>query len=405
MKHFALTPFGGQPVTAAHLAALDAVRQPPAPRARLDKWSIFNDLRSARKSFGLSDRDLSVLYALLTFLPGTELSPEAALTVFPSNRALAERAHGMAESTLRRHLAALVAAGMIWRNDSPNGKRFARRDASGALSQAYGFDLAPLYHRAAEITCRAEALEEAARQQHLARERLVLTLRDASKLLAHALATGRRSEAATEEATLASIRAGLRRKLDLADLLQMQDAAQAILTSIYPEAFATAELSASAAQNERHHSNSDKELIDLEQTERQLRDPAPMQSPAAENQTAPQGNQTAPCLPLALVLSACPELAPYSAEPPRNWRELETTAATLRGMMGIPQSVWSEARSAMGPENASITLAAILQRFSKISNPAGYLRSLSRRAAAGAFSPVRMILALIEAPERPICES
>ena len=60
---------------------------------------------------------LAVLSALLSFHRGKELADDDALIVFPSNAALSERAHGMAESTLRRHLAALVRAGLILRRD------------------------------------------------------------------------------------------------------------------------------------------------------------------------------------------------------------------------------------------------------------------------------------------------
>lgn len=67
---------------------------------------------SGRQRFSLSDRDLTVLNALLSFHKGTSLSDNANLVVFPSNRALGERAHGMAESTLRRHLAVLVRSGL-----------------------------------------------------------------------------------------------------------------------------------------------------------------------------------------------------------------------------------------------------------------------------------------------------
>ena len=50
----------------------------------------------------------------------------------------------MAPATIRRHIVALVEAGMIFRRDSANGKRFCRRDDRGVMEEAFGFDLAPL---------------------------------------------------------------------------------------------------------------------------------------------------------------------------------------------------------------------------------------------------------------------
>ena len=78
------------------------------------------------------------------------------IVVFPSNRAAAVRAHGMAPATLRRHLAFLVDAGLIIRRDSPNGKRYARRGQGGEIEIAFGFDLSPLVARAEEIENLAE---------------------------------------------------------------------------------------------------------------------------------------------------------------------------------------------------------------------------------------------------------
>lgn len=76
--------------------------------------------------------------------------------VFPSNIQLSIRAHGIAEATLRRHLALLVEAGLIIRKDSANGKRYARKDEDGSIEHAFGFDISPLLMRAEELACLAQ---------------------------------------------------------------------------------------------------------------------------------------------------------------------------------------------------------------------------------------------------------
>lgn len=93
----------------------------------VDKWQILDALSAAAEEFELNHRTLSVLRALITFLPAREITAELnSCIVFPSNRTLSERLHGMPESTLRRHLAKLVELGIISRHDSANRKRFAR---------------------------------------------------------------------------------------------------------------------------------------------------------------------------------------------------------------------------------------------------------------------------------------
>ena len=110
-------------------------------------------------------------------------SPGPGIVVFPSNRELSIRAHGMAPATLRRHLASLVEAGLIIRRDSPNGKRFARRGQGGEIESAFGFDLTPLIARAAEIENLAEEVRAENRAIALLRERITLVRRDIVKMI------------------------------------------------------------------------------------------------------------------------------------------------------------------------------------------------------------------------------
>jgi replication initiation protein RepC len=89
----------------------------------------------------------------------------------------------MAPATLRRHLASLVEAGLIIRRDSPNGKRFARRGQGGEIAEAFGFDLAPLIARSAEIENLAEEVRVENRAIALLREKITLLRRDIAKMI------------------------------------------------------------------------------------------------------------------------------------------------------------------------------------------------------------------------------
>jgi replication initiation protein RepC len=144
------TPFGRRPMTLGMLASqLQANKA--APGKSVDKWKLYRSLCEARTRLGVTDRALAIMNALLSFYPKAELSEENGFVVFPSNAQLSLRANGMAEATIRRHLAVLVEAGLLARKDSANGKRYARRDGEGAVDEAFGFSLAPLLARADEI--------------------------------------------------------------------------------------------------------------------------------------------------------------------------------------------------------------------------------------------------------------
>ena len=119
------------------------------------------------------------------------------------------------------------------------------------------------------------------------------------------------------------------------------------------------------------------------------------------NPVAPKPTQGPVKLPLQTVLQACPDIQPYAERRIEGWRDLVNAAGLVRGMMGINPSAWEDARAAMGSEVAAVAVACILQRFAKIRNPGGYLRSLSLKAREGSFSPAPMVMALLS-PQREI---
>ncbi|MBP2550808.1 DNA-binding transcriptional ArsR family regulator, partial [Neorhizobium galegae] len=187
--HGVTTPFGRRGVS---LALVKEQMQAEDIRAGkvADKWKLFRDVAEAREKLGLQDRSLAVLNALLSFYPDIELSQERGLVVFPSNEQLSLRAHGIAGTTLRRHLAALVEAGLVHRRDSPNGKRYVRRKDGGHIEQAFGFSLAPLLLRAEEFALLAQSVAAERRALSLAKEELTICRRDVRKLITAAIEEG-----------------------------------------------------------------------------------------------------------------------------------------------------------------------------------------------------------------------
>ncbi|MFC2970519.1 plasmid replication protein RepC [Acidimangrovimonas pyrenivorans] len=389
MEHLTTTPFGRRPVTADLIdRAAAAQARPSVPH--INKWELFRELCAARIAFGVSDRDLTVLNALLSFHQDATLSDNANLIVFPSNAALSERAHGMAESTLRRHLAALVAAGLILRHDSPNGKRYAARDMDGDVTRAFGFDLRPLLVRAREITsCAAEARAAAERLKRL-REAVSLKKRDALKLVEYGRETGLAGDWEGFAARLLEIHKRMRRKLAFEVLEELGGKLGQLLLEIRETLSESKEVSGSDVDSGRQYQNSNKDSHDSELCQEEAKGGA-VEDPEAEAPPKPE----APHIPLGLVLKACPDILDYTPDKPRHWHELVALAAFVRGMMGISPDAWDEAQRIMGPEVAAVTVAAILQRVSDIRSPGGYLRALTGKAAAGGFSPGPMVMALL----------
>ncbi|MEO1458516.1 MAG: plasmid replication protein RepC [Pseudomonadota bacterium] len=402
MERLSTTPFGARPVSAALLQTVERIER-KAEIPHTDKWSLFRDLCTARHAFGVSDRDLTVLNALLTFHRETTLSDNQQTIVFPSNAALCDRAHGMAESTLRRHLAALVEAGLLLRHDSPNGKRYAHKDASGVVVCAFGFDLRPLLLRAREIAVAAAETKAAELEMKRKRERLTLTLRDANKLIEYKLdcvGDARPWLELLERCTVA--RRAARRKLD-ADALDAElSTADELLEEVtalmrHGSVIDSEEMSGNGRVSERHYQNSNTYPYESECLEKSKAKPEPARKRGAQGREA---ERQAREIPFGLVRQACPEMATYAKGRLSDWRDLIRAAHFVRGMMGVSPSAWDEAIVEMGEVPASVTLACMLERITEIRSPGGYLRSLSRKAAAGTFSPIPMVTALLNTSGR-----
>lgn len=385
MQRLSATPFGQRAVSAG-LLATQALADAPAPAGSVDKWQVFRDLTTAQSAFSISSRALTVLNALLSFHPEDTLSGDGPIIVFPSNQALAARAHGMAETTLRRHLAALCGAGLLLRHDSPNGKRYAARDRSGALTVAFGFDLRPLLCRAAEIAAAARAADDAAEALRRQREALMLKMRDCEKLMIYIAAELEADLTEADLVYLAELRRMLRRKPDREMLGQLSERLEVYHTQLLDkidECSRSKKMSGNDALSERHYHSSKPETLESEPClEKQWvdSDPSPRQS----------------TLPLSLVLKACPQLAVYADKEINDWESLYRTVCRVVPWLGISGDAWSEAISTMGSANAAVTVAAILERQDRIRAPGGYLRSLTDKAHADAFTPGPMIMALLQ---------
>ena len=392
MTYAPITPFR-RTVTAVHVA--DLIDDPGPLPDRVSKWDVLRDLGTARSVYGVSDRSLTVLQALLSFHPGADLDGNADLVVFPSNAAICERLNGMASSTMRRHLAALVSAGLLRRKDSPNGKRYVRRDPQGP--EAYGLDLTPLVARAAEIASRAaHARAEEAALRRL-RTTVSLKRRDLAGLVDYAEGQGLRQGTLDRLGDLAALttRALRRRTLAAEDLARIEADLDAALAEIKGLIGDSAEdLSINDANIEHHLQNSNTNLSESESRLEQREAEAVGEDPNVPIAEGGEKGRGRPNLPLRVILDACGELQAMTPDPIRTWDDLIRAADTLRPMMGVSLSAWDAAKGVMGPETAATVLAGMLERFQEIRSPGGYLRSLTAQSGNGTFSPGPMIMAL-----------
>lgn len=419
------TPFGRRSMTLGMLASQAATRR-IEPGQSIDKWKLYRALCEARPLLGITDRALAILNALLSFYPKGELCEDNGLIVFPSNAQLSLRAHGMAEQTIRRHLATLVDAGLLIRKDSPNGKRYARKEQGGELREAFGFSLAPLLVRAEEIErLAAEVVAERLHLQRL-RERLTLCRRDVAKLIEMALEEGAAGNWSAIHLHFRSVVEQLPRSPSAEQIAATLDELEMLREEIVNQLemqVKTYNQGGNAPHTERHIQNSNPQSITelepsfetkqgataedgsegrAEPTEQIQKDEAKI-DPVSGTHAASAANAALRSFPLGLVLQACPEIMAYG---PRGaigtWRDLMAAAVVVRSMLGVSPSAYEQACEIMGADNAATVMACVLERAGHINSAGGYLRDLTRRAERGEFAigPMLMALARTNSPIR-----
>lgn len=438
------TPFGRRTLSLAMVASQAATKEfisrPGASETVVHKWRLFRALTEARAPLRVTDRALSVLHALLSFHQETALTlPEAdaktcraevgesepaaaGIVVFPSNKELSIRAHGMAPATLRRHIAMLVEAGLIIRRDSPNGKRFARRGQGGAIEDAFGFDLTPLIARAAEIENLAEEVRAENRAIALLREKITLTRRDIVKMIEAGMEERIPGDWEARHSDYQALSGRLARKMmrvDLEALAVDLAALAAEISNALENHVKRQNMSGSESQTERHIQNQTTNISDLEPRLREGRaepsgpmtDESEADRPGGLDKADPDrkfGERpgVAPkTYPLGMVLNACPDIALYGKGGQIScWRDLVDAAAVVRSAIGVSPDAWSQAIDVLGEHDASIVIAAILQRGEEIKSAGGYLRVLTAKARAGVFSLGPVLMALFRGKARTMRE-
>ncbi len=400
------TPFGRRPMTLALIRRQQSVAELKAGKT-CDKWKVKRDASAAMEQLGLQSNSLAVLDALLSFHPENELRQDGQLVVYPSNLQLSLRANGMPCSTLRRHLALLVEAGLIVRKDSANGKRYARKDGAGDVERAFGFDLSPLLARAEELAGMAQEVITARAALRKSKEDLTICRRDVRKLISAAVEEDvEGSDWHAMEAAYAAIIGRLPRVASLDDVTRALDGMLVLRTEILNR-LEKHDKSVFSGTNDAHierhiHNSNPESPNEFEQSsEKEL------EAKSVENTRAKkQSREPLKVFALGTVLRACPQIVGYGPGGSiASWRDFMSAGVVVRSMLGITPSAYQQACDVMGQENAAVSVACMLERANMINSPGGYLRDLTGRAQRGAFSLGPMLMALLRAnadPERRV---
>ncbi len=331
---------------------------------------------------------------------------------------------GFSLATLRRHVRRLCEVGVISMKDSPNGKRWGRRDADGVIVEAYGFDLAPMAARAEEF----EAL-----YAHLQAERaLCTTLRNAITVtrrmirakIEKALEAGLRGpwtnlQGAPFRELLESLPARYERAGGLESYLDRIRAFSASVETSFERAFdwpAETDVTQTSTGEDKQQETrkmiptslkNDAHILTTKQPNsvtsnrfetKHAASVVPMELKTEPDERSEEidldiswgthGTKRSSDIDIPLLMASCPHFAEMARSTQgfmRDWNDVHRAAAALRPMVGISEDAWSVANKVLGPAVTAASIALILDKSTdgEVKSPGGYLRGLVERAQIG----------------------
>jgi len=388
-------------------------------RVAVPKTEAFVAVKRVGAHIGLKASDLMLLDTLGAFTQPQDWEERRRPIVWASNAYLMEQT-GFSLSALKRHARRLSEVGVIAFKDSPNGKRWGRRNDDGHIVEAYGFDLSPMAARVEEFTelygrIQAErALCQRLKRQITVARRMIRARIEAAiqsaldgawaqylELFEGLLARLPRANASSEvlEQVLAWFQ-GLQERVEQAYLKAFRG------DEVVKKTSATEVQTAKKIQKANPKQvNSDPHILTTNQLDPVTCNSSeteqaagvtpgnptvmPIERPEHEGKEAevaklPRGV----AVDVRTVMQACPEFAFWARNMGgylRDWGDLYRIAGDLKKIIGISDHAWIAAQEVMGKQMAAAAMALVFDKHAKgeVSSAGGYLRGMTEKAGAG----------------------
>ncbi|WP_317054359.1 plasmid replication protein RepC [Roseovarius rhodophyticola] len=400
----------------AGLAVAEQLAQ-AGERVAVPKTQAFVAVKRVGAHIGLKAGDMLLLDTLGAFTQAQDWEEGRRPIVWASNAYLMEQT-GFSLSALKRHARRLAEIGVISFKDSPNGKRWGRRDADGVIIEAYGFDLSPLSARVeefeqlqAELQAERELCQRLKRQVTVARRMIRARIESAvsgalrgpwaqftdhfeelldrlprrivaSETLERLLAWFRELQERVEAAYLKATRANVvvENAAETSEQVTEQTQEMNPREDISdPHILITNQLNPVTCKCSKKENAAGvvPNAIPEEQVDREL-----------EDWVDETRKKRGAALDLPTVMQACPEFATWARNMGgylKDWGDLHRVAVQLRPMIGVSEHAWNLAQDRLGPQ---IATAALVLTFDKhcageVASPGGYLRGIVQKAGAG----------------------
>lgn len=360
--------------------------------------------KAAAPRLGLSTRLVHAVDWLFRFTQPQDWERGGRPIVWPS-ALLQQEALGLSESQAKRLNRCLIEAGLVTMKDSPNGKRYGKRDAKGRIVEAYGFDLAPIAARHAEFRQLAE--EGRAEREALGRLRRRTTI--ARKGIVQILETARDyafdgEEWVTLERDARAIARALKRvdgpdemEAGVLSLEQRQRKAREHLETLLKDVKKNPLGSENAPHQYTYKPNlyPKEDTVITSETSSETAEASVPPFPAPGRRETPEKGKVHGIRPDELV-NLAPRLKGYLRRPNPTWPEIIDAADWLRHDLDVSKPLWSDACLIMGRDLAAVALAIVSTKEPEHfrTTPGGYFHGMVQKAKVGELHLERTVWAL-----------
>jgi replication initiation protein RepC len=382
------------------------------PQGVTSHGQLLAAFKAAAPRLGISPRLVHAVDWLFCFSFPQDWEPGSRPIIWPSTR-MQQEALGLQESQAKAITRSLIEFGLVTMKDSPNGKRYGKRDTKGRIVEAYGFDLSPIAARYAEFV----RLAEEAKAERAAMGKLRRRATIARKAIAQILETAREYGFEGEEwqvlaretkdlvLSLRSVERPDEMETGVKSLERRKDAARERIEAL----LGTVKTDPNPAENRPHiynynpTINPNKDTVIAANTCSGEADTPPLHNPTSVPPKRPEKGMVHGIAPHELPRLA-PKLRPYLRRPDPAWPDLVDAADWLRGDLGVSKSLWGEACLVMGRELAAVAIAIVSTKDPEHfkTTPGGYFHGMVAKHIAGELHLDRTVWALRRAnePER-----
>lgn len=350
------------------------------PEGATHPAALLGALKAAAPFIGLASRFVHALDFLFRFTQPQDWEEGSRPIVWPSAE-LQQLELGLSATQVKLINRHLIDRGLMTARDSPNGKRYGRRNERGAIIEAYGFDLSPLAGCYSEFIAAAE--EGRAQREALRRLRRRVTI--ARKGLQQIAETAAEYQLASPElvehmAAMRVLTAAARQEETPTGLAQVVD----LMERRHQQAMEWLNQALNSVETDPKGPISRPHITLTTQPPYLDRDTVIARRECSRVEAAEESSLQAPVKPAELV-TLVPRLGNYIAAGNPTWPEILDATEWLRQELGVSRALWGRACQVMGRVPAAVALAIVTTKApTEIrTTPAGYFHGMIGKAEQG----------------------